>query len=425
MNHDVSTPVPAITVVVPAVDEEQIVERAVRSATGVGVDVLVVDGGSADRTAAVAERLGAVVLHAPRGRATQMNAGLRAARGEIVVFLHADTTLPPGWADEVRRVLAGEGVVAGAFGLRIDGRHVGLRCVELGVAMRSRWLGMPYGDQALFARVSTLRDLGGFRDLPVMEDFDLVRRVRRLGRLRIARTSVVTSARRWARYGWLRNTVVNQIAVVAYLLGVDPRRIRGWLRPETARLGAEHRHHGTGRTWLPVALVVAGALGAAVLYRALHLASAAPLPERVDDRVLVGGFDGGLDGASRLRGDGSGSAAVLVRRLDLDPGEYPRRSPRWRVDAVPVGGDLRTQEGDDAVRGSALRYVGATPVGTVLSVGSVSGSRKDATCGPTTARPSAGRTRITGVAVMVDTDQTGGDAAPELDDLAFRRNATR
>ena len=154
-----------------------------------------------------------------------MNAGAEASSGKTLVFLHADTMLPPNYASLVRRLLASAEVVAGAFRLGIEGRRRSLRWIETGANWRSRWLQLPYGDQALFVRSRLFSELGGYADLPIMEDYDLVRRLTRRGRVILAPEAVVTSARRWNRVGVFRTTLLNQAMVAGHLLGVSPRRM--------------------------------------------------------------------------------------------------------------------------------------------------------------------------------------------------------
>jgi rSAM/selenodomain-associated transferase 2 len=216
-----------IAVVIPALDEAGRVVDAVASARAPGVEVWVVDGGSRDGTAERAKASGAQVLAAPRGRAAQLDAGTRASEGEVVLLLHADTRLPPGWAEAVRAALAEPGVVGGAFRLRFDGPGAALRLVEWGARLRSRWLGLPYGDQALFARRSALEAAGGVPQAPIMEDLDLVRALRRQGRLVLLPLAVTTSPRRY-RGRALRHMLRNWVALAAWRLGVDRARVAAW-----------------------------------------------------------------------------------------------------------------------------------------------------------------------------------------------------
>lgn len=224
-----------ISVIIPALNEAAGIARSIASAAREPeVEVIVVDGGSRDETAQVARRLGAETLTVPAGRARQMNAGAQASRGEYLVFLHADTRLPPNYASLVRRLLTSPEVVAGAFRLGIEGRRRSLRWIETGANWRSRWLQLPYGDQALFVRSRLFFELGGYADLPVMEDYDLVRRLTRRGRVMLAPEAVVTSARRWEQLGVVKTTLLNQVMVTGHLLGVSPRRMAQLYQRTTA-----------------------------------------------------------------------------------------------------------------------------------------------------------------------------------------------
>lgn len=228
-------PRPQISVVIPALNEASGIARSIASAAREpGVEVIVVDGGSRDKTVQVARREGARTLSVPAGRARQMNAGARASSGAILVFLHADTVLPSNYAGLVRRLLASPDVVAGAFRLGIESRRKSLRWIETGANWRSRWLRLPYGDQGLFVQSRLFSELGGYADLPFMEDYDLVRRLNRRGRVVLAPEAVVTSARRWERLGVVRTTLLNQAMVTAHLLGVSPRRMAQFYRRTAA-----------------------------------------------------------------------------------------------------------------------------------------------------------------------------------------------
>lgn len=194
------------------------------------VEVIVVDGGSQDATVAIAQAAGAQVISSPPGRCHQLNAGVAAATGHWLLFLHADTRLPPAYAAHLRQTLAQPGVVAGAFELAIDGPGQGLRWVEWGVRQRSRWLQQPYGDQGLFMARATFNAVGGFPTLPILEDLELVKALQRHGRIAIAPAAVVTSSRRWRRLGVARTTAINQGILLGHLLGIDPRTLAQWYR---------------------------------------------------------------------------------------------------------------------------------------------------------------------------------------------------
>jgi rSAM/selenodomain-associated transferase 2 len=219
-----------LSVVIPALDEAGAIAEAVRSASAEGVEVIVVDGGSADGTAERAARAGALVLHSAPGRARQLGAGAGRARGEGVVFLHADTRLPPGWHRAVAEALADPGVAGGCFRLRFDARSPALALVEWGARLRAALLGLPYGDQALFVRRSVLERIGGVPQAPIMEDLDLVRALRREGRLVRLPLAIETSARRYRERGALRTVLRNAAALCAWRLGLDRERVAAWYR---------------------------------------------------------------------------------------------------------------------------------------------------------------------------------------------------
>ncbi len=213
------------SVIIPALDEARFVGRAIASA-GVGVaDVIVADGGSIDGTLAAAARLGAKVISVPRGRGSQMDGAAGVATGDVFVFLHADTTLPPLWHEAVEAALEDAGVVGGAFSLRIDGRGLFYRFAERIVGLRSRAFGLIYGDQAIFVRREAFFKVGGFRKLPLMEDVDCVRRLRKVGRVVVLDKSVTTSARRWEEKGRFANTVRNWFFLALYFSGISPETL--------------------------------------------------------------------------------------------------------------------------------------------------------------------------------------------------------
>ena len=165
-----------------------------------GAEVIVVDGGSTDATAALAAPLADVLLAAPRGRARQMNAGAARAHGDVLLFLHADTVLPPGADGLVQRALAA-GAGWGRFDVRITGKSRLLRLVAALMNVRSRCTGIATGDQAMFVRRDLLMQVGGFPDQPLMEDIALSRRLRAVGRPACLRARATTSGRRWESRG--------------------------------------------------------------------------------------------------------------------------------------------------------------------------------------------------------------------------------
>ncbi len=219
----------SLSVIIPARDEQDYIGSTLdRVFTRPVHEVIVVDGHSSDQTVQIARSHGASVISAPPGRGGQQHAGASAATGDTLLFLHADTLLPKRYDRLLARVLAREGVVGGAFGLKIDEAGKSYRFIERAVDWRSHLWQMPYGDQGLFMTADAYHRAGGFPDSPVMEDYTLVRRLRRLGRVAISPAPVLTSARRWRHYGVWRMTLINQLTLAAFHLGASPARIQGW-----------------------------------------------------------------------------------------------------------------------------------------------------------------------------------------------------
>ena len=215
---------------IPALDEAESVTGAIASASAAGSEIIVVDGGSRDATRERAAAAGARVVDSAPGRARQLATGARLAKGDTILFLHADTRLPPGWDACVRAALADPGVVGGAFRLRFEARSPALRLIEWGARLRVALFRLPYGDQALFVRRSVLEALGGVPQAPIMEDLDLVRSLKRRGRLACLRPAVTTSARRYRAGGALRTMLRNWLAAAAWWLGLPRERIAAWYR---------------------------------------------------------------------------------------------------------------------------------------------------------------------------------------------------
>lgn len=223
-----------ISIIIPVLNEAaDTIRSTLASVQNVeNVEVIVVDGGSQNETVALVQSWGVKVLFSTAGRAYQMNAGATAATGDILLFLHADTSLPLGFEKLVPLTLAQSGTVAGAFELKINSPMRSLRLVEKMVNWRSRFFSLPYGDQAIFLKASVFHDIGGFPDLPIMEDFELIRCLRRLGRIAIVPTPVLTSARRWHKLGVLKTTLINQIVILGYFLGVPSSHLVKFYRPK-------------------------------------------------------------------------------------------------------------------------------------------------------------------------------------------------
>jgi rSAM/selenodomain-associated transferase 2 len=220
-----------ISIVIPVLNEAIAIRAVLAQVLDTpNVEAIVVDGGSEDDTVAIAQTTGVKVISTMAGRARQMNAGAAVATGDILLFLHADTQLPPSFDGFVHQALQKPGTVAGAFELRIDAQLRGVKLIERMVNWRSHFLSMPYGDQAIFLKKSVFAELGGFPDLPIMEDFELMRRLKRLGRIAIVSAPVITSGRRWQKLGVVKTTLINQLVITGYFLGVPPAELLRWYR---------------------------------------------------------------------------------------------------------------------------------------------------------------------------------------------------
>ena len=224
-----SADLPYLSVIVPTLNESNHIDAVLADVLkGDALEVIVSDGGSWDDTLRRAAVYDVRMCQGVPGRSHQMNRGAAVARGAYYLFLHADSRLPDGFDRIIRRVLADASVAAGAFSLGIEAAAGKMRLVAWGSNLRSRLLGLPYGDQGIFLRASRFHHCGGFPELPIMEDFALMRRLRRWGRIVTTPEQIRTSPRRWLRQGVLRTTLINQAIIAAYLLGVSPERLLRW-----------------------------------------------------------------------------------------------------------------------------------------------------------------------------------------------------
>jgi rSAM/selenodomain-associated transferase 2 len=221
-----------LAIIVPVLNEQRAIAEALARLAplrATGTPVVVVDGGSADRTVERARAAADRVLTASRGRAAQMNAGARAALADpaidALLFLHADTRLPAGAERAVATACAGRPLAWGRFDVAIEGRSPALALVAAMMNLRSRWTGICTGDQCLFATRALFEALGGFAELPLMEDIDFSRRARRLAWPLALRARATTSGRRWERHGIVRTVLLMWRLRLAFFLGVDPARL--------------------------------------------------------------------------------------------------------------------------------------------------------------------------------------------------------
>jgi rSAM/selenodomain-associated transferase 2 len=219
-----------LSIIIPTLNEELMIAEVLKR-IGTGVEIIVVDGGSTDKTREIAQELGAkIIISKNKGRAVQMNLGAKIARGDILLFLHGDTLLPPNYQELIINTLSQSGIIAGAFELKITGEEKSLRLVEKLVNWRSHFFSLPYGDQGIFLKASVFEDLGGFPDLPIMEDFELIQRLKKIGKIGIVAAAVTTSGRRWQKLGVWKTTLINQLVILGYYLQISPQILKKFYR---------------------------------------------------------------------------------------------------------------------------------------------------------------------------------------------------
>lgn len=215
-----------ISVVIPTLNAAKGITATLMCLQGKPRDIIVADGGSTDETVSIAQAMGATVLHAERGRGNQLVAGAKAARGDWLLFLHGDTCLESKWGAQVEAFVCEPSNIrrAAVFHFAVDDEAPQARTLETRVMWRTRFFGLPYGDQGLLISRQFYDLLGGYRPLPLMEDVDLVRRIGR-DRLSVLPVKAITSAERWRREGWKRRSLRNLTCLALYLMGVSPRTI--------------------------------------------------------------------------------------------------------------------------------------------------------------------------------------------------------
>ena len=217
-------PQPFLSVIIPVLNEAAGIRsqlEALQLLRAKGATVIVVDGGSEDSTAERAGPLVDLVTYSPRGRAVQMNAGARASSGEVLLFLHADTALPCSAFERIHEVIR-SGAIWGRFDVRIDGTHPLLRIVERMMNWRSRLSGIATGDQAIFVRREVFERIGGYPELPLMEDIVLSKTLKRIAPPACLRECVVTSGRRWESHGLMRTILLMWRLRTEFYFGADP-----------------------------------------------------------------------------------------------------------------------------------------------------------------------------------------------------------
>ena len=214
-----------LSIIIPTLNEVETIGKTLETLKARPAEIIVVDGGSRDGTVDVAREYTPHVLLSRTGRGLQQNKGACQAQGDVLVFLHADTRLPSAYGHLIHRALADPRVVFGAFSLSIDPREPAFDLIALMANLRSRFLRLPYGDQGIFVRRTAYFKAGGFQDWPIMEDVDLVRRLKQVGGFKLARGFVQTSARRWQKERLICTTVRNWSLILRYYMGVSPHTL--------------------------------------------------------------------------------------------------------------------------------------------------------------------------------------------------------
>jgi len=216
-----------VSVIVPVLDEEKTIATTLDALIALAPhEIIVVDGGSTDRTAEICQQFGVKVMVSARGRARQMNSGAKAASGDILLFLHADTTLPNSAFDDIRLALGDSRYVGGRFDVELAGQHWMLKVIGAMINYRSRLSKVSTGDQAIFVRRFVFEQIGGYPDIPLMEDLAFCRMLRHTGEIACLKSRVMTSARRWEIDGVWRTILRMWALKLLYLAGVSPNRLK-------------------------------------------------------------------------------------------------------------------------------------------------------------------------------------------------------
>ena len=216
-----------ISVIIPILNEEKTIAATLRALLALQPhEIIVVDGGSRDRSREICQQLGAQIFTSEPGRGRQMNSGARCATGDVLLFLHADTKLPDSAFKDIVDALSDARCLGGRFDVELEGSHWLLKFIGALINCRSRATKVGTGDQAIFVRRAVFAQLGGYPDIPLMEDIALCRALKRLGRVACLRSRVVTSARRWERDGVWRTILRMWTLKLLYLAGVSPARLK-------------------------------------------------------------------------------------------------------------------------------------------------------------------------------------------------------
>lgn len=223
----ISTPLKTsdISVIIPTLNEQGNIEKLAAILDGCVGERIIVDGGSSDDTVVKSEAAGFFVVRAEPGRGTQLNHGVHASSGKVLLFLHADTLLPPDFNLDIIELLNHQPECVGAFTFGVNAPGFLLKLIVFLANFRSTRLRLPYGDQCYFMTREHYLHVGGFPEIPVMEDYAFIKKARQRGEIITLKSQVVTSARRWQQVGIIRTTVINQLMIVGYSIGISPEKL--------------------------------------------------------------------------------------------------------------------------------------------------------------------------------------------------------
>ncbi len=218
-----------LSVIVPAFNESRVIEKTLSKIQGFApFEIIVSDGGSSDETRSIVTKLGIKIVDAPQGRAAQMNAAAEVANGDILWFLHADSIVEPTGYEKMLQVMSSKEFIGGAFSLDIASSKRSLKFISMVATLRSKYLGLTYGDQGIFVHKKVFRQMGGYKNLPICEDLEFFQRLRREGKIAILDEKASTSARRWLSEGIVYATLRNWLIASLFIMGFPPKVLSRW-----------------------------------------------------------------------------------------------------------------------------------------------------------------------------------------------------
>jgi rSAM/selenodomain-associated transferase 2 len=216
-----------LSVIIPVINEEKNLNKLLSNLQkSPDIEFIFVDGGSKDNTIQLIKSAGFKVILSPiLRRSYQMNLGAENAQGKILLFLHGDTLLPQNYDQIINDIVNQNKFILGAFKLSIDSKKSIFRLLEITVNARSNYLSLPYGDQGIFIKKKVFEQLGKYKDIPLMEDFELVKKAQKYGKIYLAKSPVITSSRRWDNLGIIKTTLINQLIIIGYYLKISPEKL--------------------------------------------------------------------------------------------------------------------------------------------------------------------------------------------------------